>query len=58
MSDILLIAILVMLVLNGGWPGKIHNYVTRTHRRLAHDVRRRIKNARANRRKRRREIHG
>jgi len=53
MTDYLLTAILIMLILNGDWPARVYRCVVGLGRRTVRDVRRRWRNAKANRRKRR-----
>jgi len=51
MTNYLLGAILVMLILNGNWPVRAHRYITGLARRMAKDISRRWRNARAKKRK-------
>jgi len=53
MHDVLLVLVVLLLFLNGDWPMKIQRWVVGTWKRVSRDVRRRLKNAKARRRKRR-----
>jgi len=52
MTDYLLAAILVLLILNGDWPARVCRRVVGLARRMVRDARRRWRNAKADKRKR------